>query len=214
MSSSVWAIWRLIIGAPGLMLWNAYSTPGVLALFHFVARPWLLMLWPFPGFGMWCPSFTCLLGKCELVSRSVVVQPSLFGGFSVVDVKLKVWALLDQWVRRFTSSSGWVSFMSFWFNFHFGASPLDVLSQLYSYHPRVLPPFYRSLLLPWRGLDGSFSVSRDALVYGASSAHVCSPVSISSTKACYLFLLSESMVSPHCVVKFAGVFGALDWRAT
>ena len=79
---------------------------------------------------------------------------------------------------------------------------------------RVLPPFYRSLLLAWRGLDGSFSVSRDALVYGASSAHVCSPVSISSTKACYLFLLSESMVSPHCVVKFAGVFGALDWRAT
>ena len=153
-------------------------------------------------------------GKCELVSCSVVVQPSLFGGFSVVDVKLKVWALLDQWVRRFTSSSGWVSFMSFWFNFHFGASPLDVLSQLYSYHPRVLPPFYRSLLLAWRGLDGSFSVSRDALVYGASSAHVCSPVSISSTKACYLFPFSESMVSPHCVVKFAGVFGALDWRAT
>ena len=154
-------------------------------------------------------------GKCELVSRSVVVQPSLFGGFSVVDVKLKVWALLGQWVRRFaSSSSGWVSFMSFWFNFHFGASPLDVLSWPYSYHPRVLPPFYRSLLLAWRGLDGSFSVSRDPLVYGASSAHVCSPVSISSTKACYLFLSSESMVSPHCVVKFAGVFGALDWQAT
>ena len=87
-------------------------------------------------------------GKCELVSRSVVVQPSLFGGFSVVDVKLKVWALLGQWVRRFaSSSSGWVSFMSFWFNFHFGASPLDVLSWPYSYDPRVLPPFYRSLLL-------------------------------------------------------------------
>ena len=154
-------------------------------------------------------------GKCELVSHSVVVQPSLFGGFSVVDVKLKVWALLDQWVRRFaSSSSGWVSFMSFWFNFHFGASPLDVLSRPFSYHRRVLPPFYRSLLLAWHGLHGSFSVSRDALVYGASSAHVCSPVSISSTEACYLFLLSESMVSPHCVVKFAGVFGALDWRAT
>ena len=57
-------------------------------------------------------------------------------------------------------------------------------------------------------------MSLDAVVYGASSAHVCSPVSISSTKACYLFLLSESMVPPHCVEKFAGVFGALDWRAT
>ena len=116
-------------------------------------------------------------GKRDLVSRSVVVQPSLFRGFSVVDVKLKVWALLGQWVRRFASSfSGWVSFMSFWFNFHFGASPLDVFSRPYSYDPRVLPPFYRSLLLAWRGLDGSFSVSRDALVYGASSAHVCSAV--------------------------------------
>ena len=154
-------------------------------------------------------------GKREVVSRSVVVQPSLFGGFSVVNVKLKVWALLGQWVRRFASSfSGWVSFMSFWFNLHFGASPLDFFSRPYSYNPRVLPPFYRSLLFAWRGLDGSFSVSRDALVYGASSAHVCSPVSISSTKACYLFLLSESMVSPHCVEKFAGVYGALDWPAT
>ena len=154
-------------------------------------------------------------GKRELVSRSVVVQPSLFGGFSVVDVKLKVWALLGQWVRRFASSpSGWVTFLSFWFNFHFGASPLDVFSRPYSYDPKVLPPFYRSLLFAWRGLDGSFSASRNALVYGASSAHVCSPVSISSTKACYLFLLSESMVPPHCVVKFARVYGALDWPAT
>ena len=48
---------------PGLMLWNAYSTPGVLALFRFVARPWFLVLWPFPGFGMWRLSFTCPLGS-------------------------------------------------------------------------------------------------------------------------------------------------------
>ena len=48
----------------------------------------------------------------ELSFLAVVVQPSLFGGFSEVDVKLKVWALLGQWVRRFASSfSGWVSFM-------------------------------------------------------------------------------------------------------
>ena len=104
--------------------------------------------------------------------------------------------------------------MSFWFNLHFGASPLDFFSRPYSYNPRVFPPFYRSLLLAWRSLDGSFLVSRDALVYGVSSAHVCSPVLSSSTKACYLFLLSESMVSPHCVEKFAGVYGALDWLAT
>ena len=32
--------------------------------------------------------------------------------------------------------------------------------------------------------DGSFSVSHDALVYGTSSAHVSSSMSVSSTKAC------------------------------
>ena len=30
--------------------------------------------------------------KRELVSRPVVVQPSLLGGFSVVDIKFKVWS--------------------------------------------------------------------------------------------------------------------------
>ena len=62
--------------------------------------------------------------------------------------------------------------------------------------------------------DGSFSVSHDALVYGTSSAHVSSSMSVSSTKASYLFLLSENMVSPHCLEKYAEVYGALDWPAT
>lgn len=35
-------------------------------------------------------------GKRDLVSRSVVIQPSLFGGFSVVNVKFKVWSLVAQ----------------------------------------------------------------------------------------------------------------------
>jgi len=36
-------------------------------------------------------------GKREQVSRSVVIQSSLLGGFSVVDIKFKVWSLLSQW---------------------------------------------------------------------------------------------------------------------
>ena len=68
-------------------------------------------------------------GKRELVSRSTVVQCSLFGGFAVVDVRLKVLSLLGQWVRHFVSSpSVWVSFMSYWFSSKFDASPFDVLS--------------------------------------------------------------------------------------
>ena len=35
-------------------------------------------------------------GKWELVARSAVTQSPLFGRFSVVDVRYKVWALLCQ----------------------------------------------------------------------------------------------------------------------
>ena len=151
-------------------------------------------------------------GKRELVSRSVVVQSPLFGGFAVADIKLKVWSLLGQWVKRFASSpSGWALSMSFWFADLFNEIPTEVFSRPFSFSPLLLPPFYKSLLLAWRGLDGSFSASRDSLVFGSSSCHACSPVSSMSTKLCYLYLLSERMVPPHCVEKFAPVYGALYW---
>ena len=44
-------------------------------------------------------------GKRELVARGVVVQDPHFGGFSVVSVQFKVWALLVQWVRRLGTGS-------------------------------------------------------------------------------------------------------------
>ena len=55
-------------------------------------------------------------GKRELVAYCSVVQPSLFGGFSVIDVKLKVQSLVVQWINRFASSPAcWTSFMAYWF---------------------------------------------------------------------------------------------------
>ena len=39
-------------------------------------------------------------GKPDLVARKVVSQPTSFGGFGVVSIQLKVWALVFQWVRR------------------------------------------------------------------------------------------------------------------
>ena len=42
--------------------------------------------------------------KKDLVARSVVGQCSHFGGFSVVDVKLKTWSLTVQWIRRLVFS--------------------------------------------------------------------------------------------------------------
>ena len=86
-------------------------------------------------------------GKRELVSRSVVIQSSLLGGFSVVDVKFKVWSLLGQSC--------------------FDASPLEVFSDPISFAPSLLPPFYRSLLIAWQELGGSFPVSRRSLVFGS-----------------------------------------------
>ncbi|PFX13549.1 Transposon TX1 uncharacterized 149 kDa protein [Stylophora pistillata] len=154
-------------------------------------------------------------GKRELVARAAVVQPALFGGFSVVSVRFKVWALLGQWVRRFASSpSSWVSLMSFWFQSVLGVSPLVAFSRPFSVDSRALPPFYQSLILAWRKLDGSFATSRDCLVYASSSPLVCSPVVSMSSKSCYLYLLSENMVQPRCVYKYELQFPNLDWPAT
>ena len=154
-------------------------------------------------------------GKRELVSRSVVIQPSLLGGFSVVDVKFKVWSLLGQWVKRFASSlSGWVPLMSFWFRSCFDASPLEVFSDPISFAPSLLPPFYRSLLTAWQELGGSFSVSRRFLIFGSLCPHFVSSVSCMTTKSCYFYLLSENVVQPHCVMKFASTFGCLHWPTT
>ena len=124
-------------------------------------------------------------------------------------------ALLGQWVRRFASSSaGWSSLMSFWFVSSFGVLPSVVFSRPFCFDPRVLPPFYSSLLLAWRGLNGSFATARNSLVFGSSCPHVCCPVAVMSTHSCYLYLLSENMVPPHCVGKFFPVYSSLDWPST
>ena len=101
--------------------------------------------------------------------------------------------------------------MSFWFRSCLDASPLEVFFDPFSYTSSRLPPFYRSLLMAWQELDNSFSVSRRSLVFGSLSPHFCSPVSCMTTKSCYLYLLSENIVQPHCVMKFASTFGVLHW---
>ena len=91
------------------------------------------------------------------MSRAVVVQPPSLGGFSVVNVKLKVSSLLSQWVRRFAvNPSGWTLLITYWFLSCFGTSPSVVLARPHSFNHSVLPVFYFSLLLAWRSLDGSY----------------------------------------------------------
>ena len=150
-------------------------------------------------------------GKPDLVSCAVVVQPNCCGGFSVVDVNLKVSALLLQWIRRIASSpNSWVSFLVYWFNLHLGLSPVQVFA-----NPPVfdvnLPPFYVSLLCAWRLAAGSASPS--GVLYVGRGV-VGAQVSAITTKSTYLMLLADHAVSPHCEEKFFPVFGALYWPST
>ena len=154
-------------------------------------------------------------GKKDLVARAVVVHPKPAGGFSVVSVRHKVYALLVQWVRRMVvSPSGWVSLLTFWFFDRFGTAPHDVFSNPASFAPERLPPFYASLLRAWGAIQGSSSSSSSSLVVG-SPQHV-DPVAVASvsTKSCYVLLLSLSPCIPHCVSKFSPIYGPIDWKST
>ena len=153
-------------------------------------------------------------GKPDLVTRDVIVQPPSCGGFSVVNIQLKIWALLLQWVKRFSSSpSTWVSFFSFWCGQGFAASPVQVLSNPSRFPGSGgLPVFYLSLLSAWRSIDGSFLPSRGSLCVGHGL--MVSPVSSLTTKSVYLTLVSELPGVPHCVGKFLPSFGPLYWPST
>ena len=152
-------------------------------------------------------------GKRELVSRSCVVQHSLFGGFSVINVKLKVFSLVAQWIKRYASSpASWTFFVAYWFRTRLNLSPLEVFSDPYSVVVRDLPPFYQSLVLAWRAVDGSYSTARSSLAM--ASGHAFSTVLNMTAKSCYVYLLSESYSPPHCVLKFSHRFGNLYWSTT
>ena len=153
-------------------------------------------------------------GKCDLVACRVVLQPASSGGFSVVDVELKVWALLLQWVRCLAvSPSTWVSFFSFRCVRTWVVSPVQVLSTPYWFSDfRRLPCFYRDLLLAWLSAGGCFLPSRGALSVGMGLT--VAPVSSLTTKSPYSLLLIDCSVVPHGVENFSVPFGQLYWSTT
>ena len=80
----------------------------------------------------------------------------------------------------------------------------------------VLIPGFCHLSIPlffWPD-EGSFPTAHNSLVFGSSCPHFCCLVADMSTKSCYLYLLSENMVSPHCVVKFSLMYSSFDWPST
>ena len=198
--------------------------------FRIVGRLLSLTHWLYLGSGMLRPWFTCPLlscvnsanlflsffwsGKRDLVARRVVVQPTSCGGFSVVDVELKVWALLLQWVRRLSVfPSTWVSFFSFWCVRTWAVSPVQVLSAPSRFCDlRRLLCFYRALLSAWSSAGGCFLHSIGTLSVG--SGLTVAPVSSLTTKSAYSLLLIDRSVVPHCVEKFSVPFGQLYWSTT
>lgn len=154
-------------------------------------------------------------GKKDRVARAVVVQAPSLGGFSVVDVKLKVQSLLVQWVRRFTlTSSCWSALLVFRFHSVFNSTPVEVFSRPFAFSPRSLPLFYQSLLLAWRSVGGSFSHSRSAFVMASTDPHQSALASSMSAKSAYLYLLSAHFAPPQCEEKLFPQYGALYWSTT
>ena len=135
--------------------------------------------------------------KRDLVARKVVVQTPCLGGFSMIKVQCKVHALHVQWVRRFLCSPSSVSFFNFWFRSCFPVSPSTVFSSPSRFIPSSLPPFYAALLDAWYACHGSFHPHA-----GVGLGIAFQPLSSLSTKATYLYLLSELAFSPHCLETF------------
>ena len=148
-------------------------------------------------------------GRPDLVTCEVIAQSPSCGGFSVVNVQLKVWPLLLYWVRRLSPSpSTWVSFFSFWCNQGSGASPVQILSNPLRFPGAGgLPGFYSAPLTAWRSAGGAFLSNSGSLCVG-SGLTVMSVASL-STKSAYLVLLSDRLATPPCVVEFLNSFGSL-----
>ena len=144
-------------------------------------------------------------GKRDLFARTVVCQPfllfrsSLKFGHSMCNGPGVL--LLAQLCGSIfcTFIFGIVSVHLLWMFF------LDLLTLTLVF----LPPFYHSFLSAWRAADGGFSARHGSLSIGCSSGLTISLVSAISMKSVYTFLLSENLFTPHCVVKFAPIFGPL-----
>jgi len=152
-------------------------------------------------------------GKVDLVPRDVVIQPPDLGGFSLVSVQLKVWALHVQWVGRFVRRfSAWMQFFFTYSRVLYGPTPGDLLSYPRRVDFSSLPPFYQAVLSAWVAVDGGFFARADTLVVASSS--VRTPVSSVSTKSTYSLLLEFHRREPTCVRSFGPVFGPLYWPST
>ena len=114
----VWRLRRLYIRGRAIVV-NALALSRIWYVASLIPMPvWVLaslnrVIFPF----FWG-------GKVDLVARDVVIQPPDFGGFSLVSVQLKVWALHVLWVGRFVRGfSAWMQFLFYYSCVLYGSTP-------------------------------------------------------------------------------------------
>ena len=128
-------------------------------------------------------------------------------------MQLKVYSLLTQWVKHLlVSPNGWTYLLKYWLLNRFNATPFEVFASTLDYAVEQLPSFHFALFTAWCALRGS-SVSSELMVGDDAPSGPIS-VALILCKISYQPLLSLHEVQPHCVLKFAPSFGALDWSAT
>ena len=160
-------------------------------------------LWPF----FWS-------GKRDLVARKVVCLPKTKGGFGVLDCHVKAESFVLMWLKRYFSPepAKWKDFFRHFISSCFGLPPHSALSSRFSRRQlQTLPPFYQVMFNVWKSLDGG--LARDVLCLAASSD---SPLVVSQFSSRNIYRLSQNRqhVTPHCVEKFAAVYGSLYWQQT
>lgn len=90
----------------------------------------------------------------------------------------------------------------------FGVAIPVAFSGLMDINWEVLPPFNCALLRAWGSLHGTWS-STEGYSFGSPSLGSPFPISEAMCKSCYLAFMRSNMVQPHCVAKFAKLFGLL-----
>jgi len=109
-------------------------------------------------------------GNRDLVRRDVVVQKKDSGGFSVVSVKFKVQALLEQWIKRSQEyQGGWISLLPYWLFDHFAIYLPTILESPSLFSLALLPPFYGAVFDAWTSPRGSCDPSSGAPTYSGGS---------------------------------------------
>jgi hypothetical protein len=150
--------------------------------------------------------------KHEWLARTSVIQPTKDGGLGAVDVDKKIMSLHCLWIKRYLLGPrhGWHSFLEFFVRRAFPNknSVLDVLlsKTLATRSLKLLPPFYKSVLLLWIKLLPTF----DRNVWNIPTTPDVS-IDLNQLTARVAYRLFKPPVIHRCFAKFASFGFNMNW---